>query len=96
MQDFINTYCTCQIPTNDREKHIIDNHVRDILENKLQPIFKRQTQIHPVLSHRPEPRYRAAHEYDLHENQDWKTGNTPDILLWIVQEINASHRITLL
>lgn len=90
MQDFISNYCVCQVPAGDREKHVLNTHVRDILENKLQPVFKRQTQIHPVLSHRPEPRYRAAHEYDLHENQEWKTGNTLEILLWIVEKISAS------
>jgi hypothetical protein len=90
MQDFTSSYCTCQTATNDRAKHIIETHVHDILVNTLQPVFKRQTQIHPVLSNRPEPRYRAAHEYDLHENQEWKTGNIPNILLWIVDEISAS------
>ncbi|KAI7890013.1 uncharacterized protein EV154DRAFT_564793 [Mucor mucedo] len=90
MQEFISSYCVCQVPAEDREKHILNKHVSEILENRLKPVFKRQTQIHPVLSHQPEPRYRAAYEYDLHENQEWKTGNTLDILLWIAIDLEKN------
>jgi hypothetical protein len=91
MQDFINNYCTCEIDAiENKPKHVIEKHVKDILINTLQPVFKRQVQIHPTLSNRPEPKYRAAHESELHENQLWKNEEYVEILAWIIQEISVS------
>lgn len=89
MQAFTDTYCTCQ--TSDaRSKHVIETHVKDILTNTLQPVFQRQAKIHPTLSKLPEPKYRASHESELHENQQWKAENYTDILYWIVKDISVS------
>lgn len=90
MQDFLDNYCTCEIEENVRSKHMIDKHVNDILTKILQPVFKKQAQIHPTLSRRPEPKYRAAHESELHEDQLWKNHYYTDILAWILQEISVS------
>lgn len=89
MQAFTDTYCTCPVE-GDRSKHIVETHIKDILVNTLQPVFQKQTQIHPTLSRRPEPKYRAAHESELHENQRWKAENYVDVMYWLVKEISVS------
>lgn len=89
MQAFIDSYCKCDTTLDERPAHVIDVHARDILLNTLQPVFKRQTQMHPVLSKRPEPKYRAAHETDLHENQQWKQDNNVELLFWVIEQISA-------
>lgn len=89
MQHFIESYCSCEVNSKDKPKHIIENHIRDILEKELQPVFKRQAQIHPTLSKRPEPKYRAAHESDLHENQQWKLDHHVELLFWLMEEISV-------
>ncbi|GAA5809097.1 hypothetical protein MFLAVUS_002500 [Mucor flavus] len=89
MQAFTDTYCTCLVE-GDRSKHIVETHVKDILVKTLQPVFQKQTQIHPTLSRRPEPKYRAAHESELHENQQWKENNYVDIMYWLVKEISSN------
>jgi hypothetical protein len=85
---FINTYCTCDT-TDSKSDHIIKNHVTDILANTLQPIFKKQTSVHPTLTRRPTPKYGT--EPEIHNDQEWKSKNYVEILLWIVQEISVSN-----
>lgn len=89
MQAFIDSYCKCDTAPDKRSTHLIDTHARDILLNTLQPVFKRQTQMHPVVSKRPKPKYRAAYETDLHENQQWKQDNHVEILFWVIEQISV-------
>lgn len=89
MQAYIDSYCQCNNAAKEQSEHVIGVHARDILLNTLQPVFKRQTQMHPTLSKRPEPKYRAAYETDLHENQQWKLDNSVELLFWVIEQISV-------
>ncbi|KAK4511742.1 uncharacterized protein ATC70_007286 [Mucor velutinosus] len=89
MDHFIETYCTCE--ANDKQKHIIDQHVTDILFTTLQPIFKKQASIHPSLStKRSQSRY-GSKNIDIHEDQQWKNGYYVELLSWLLNNISTQQ-----
>ncbi|KAI7903912.1 uncharacterized protein BX663DRAFT_505671 [Cokeromyces recurvatus] len=84
MEEFIRNYCTCE--SDNKSKHIIENHVDTILTNILQPIFQKEAVNHPILSRKPKSKYGTD---DFIDKQEWKTNNYVDILMWITDNISA-------
>ncbi|KAL9559956.1 hypothetical protein MBANPS3_000176 [Mucor bainieri] len=89
MDDFIETYCTCE--TEDKRKHIIDQHATDILATTLQPAFKKQASIHPTLSTRRSQSRYGSKDIDIHEDQQWKDGCYVELLSWLLDHLSTQQ-----
>lgn len=89
MNAFYDTCCHCD-NVNDKSEHILEVHVKDILSNIIQPVFKRHITQHPALTRRPVTKYKA--ESELHEEQDWKKDQYVYILRWIIEEAEVIRK----
>ncbi|KAL7312154.1 hypothetical protein PS15m_007952 [Mucor circinelloides] len=88
MDSFIETYCHCE--ASNKPKHIIQDHVTDILSTTLQPIFKKQALIHPTLTKRSQSRY-GSKSIDIHQDQQWKDDYYVELLSWLLDNVSAQQ-----
>ncbi|KAI8886217.1 hypothetical protein K501DRAFT_331343 [Backusella circina FSU 941] len=92
--EFAQTYCSHQEKQNDRQ-HLIDHHVKDILNSVLRPVFQQQAKEHPQLNSKKNVPSRYAKNdqlgLDFHENQKWKGEHFVDILCWLIEELEAQQ-----